>query len=218
MPTIQETIEKAREFERLPRGRHFGDGIAPPVDRIEQVIRLIRRASLLGLRRANAFPGVNGQIEVTFYDDDRMLEITIEDDDSLTVAENKGNAQVGLSERLSPSQVYERLNVWASSDLFIESTTIRSVRVSLPKHSIFEPVNQFQWLTTTAPLPRAGQFVGISSAITMSRVEFQPSIGPFQITYFPPTFALNWNEAQPAMNAIVTSIGDEEMPVESLAA
>src|SRR5437868_6657692 len=131
MPTIQATIEKAREFEHLTRGWYFVDGTAPPVNRIERAIRLIRRASLQGVKRANAFPGVNGQIEVTFYDNDRTLEITIEDDDSLTVAELKDNAQVNFTEHLFPSQVYERLNAWASSDLFIDSITIQNVPVSL---------------------------------------------------------------------------------------
>ncbi len=218
MPTIQDKIERIQEFANLPYGWHFGGGIAPPVDRIVSAVHFIQRAGLQGVKRANAFPGVDGQIEVTFYDDDRMLEITIEDDDSLTVAENKGNAQLNFNERLSLSQVYERLNAWASSDLFIESTTIRNVRVSLPKHSTFDPASQFQWLITTAQSPRAGQFVVISSSVTAGRLEIQPYIGPFPITYSQPTIMSNWNQVQLATSAIATCIGDEEMPVESLAA
>ncbi len=220
MPTIQEAVTKVREFANLPDGWHFGDGVAPPLDRIERAVHLIRRGSLLGLKRANAFPGVNGQVEVTFYDDDRMLEITIETDGSLTVAENKSNRQLSLSEGLSASHAYERLNTWASSDLYTDSITILNVPVRgfRPQHLTFEVENQSQWLTATAPLPRAGQFVGTFFGITTSRLEIQPYIGPFQVMYSRPAFGLNWDTAQLVTSAIVTFTGEDTLLDEFLAA
>ena len=220
MPTTQETIQKLRDFANLPNGWHFGDGVAPSQERIDQAILFINHGRSRGLSRTNAFPGVNGQIEVTFYDDDRMLEITIEADDSLTIAEDENNAQVNFNEGISTSHAYERLNAWASLDLSIESITILSVQDQdfLPKLSTFEAVNQSRWLTTIVQLPRANQFALTFSDFTTSRLAIHPYIGPFPTTYFYKTFESNWDEVQLATNAIGTFSGERTLLVEPFAA
>ena len=91
-------------------------------------------ADLSGITRANAFPGIRGQLEITFYDVDRMLEITIESDRSVTVAEDRGREQVYFAEDLSKSNVYQRIrefsqDICPSLDLYIGSTMTQSARI-----------------------------------------------------------------------------------------
>jgi hypothetical protein len=212
MPTIQQTIQKVREFAELPNGWHFGDGMAPPQPRIDKAILIISRARLLGLERANAFPGVDGQIEVTFYDDGRMLEITIEADNSLTIAEDENDIQVGFSEAVSTPQLYERLNTWASSDLSIGNITIVNVPVQVSRRRLltFEVANQSRWLTATVPLPRAGRSVLTFFDTTWDKLEIHRFTGPFQTAYFHPIFGPSQLEARLATNVIGTFITGED--------
>lgn len=212
MPTLQATIQKVREFAELANGWHFGEGIASPQPRIDKAILMINYARLLGLKRANAFPGVDGQIEITFYDDGRMLEITIEADDSLTIAQDENDIQVGFSEAVSTPQLYERLNAWASSDVSIGSITTVNVPIQVSPHrlSTFEVVNQSQWLTTTALLPRAGQSVLTFFDTTWDRLEIHQYTGPFQMAYFQPVFGPSQVQARLATNAIGTFITGED--------
>src|SRR6266542_209927 len=107
MPTIQETIQKIREFADLLNGWHFGEGAPFSQQRVEQAILFVNYGRLLGVTRANAFPGVRGEIEIRFYEDERMLEITIEADNSLTIAEDGDHIQMAFDEGLSATHAYE---------------------------------------------------------------------------------------------------------------
>lgn len=115
MPTIQETIQRAKEFAELPKGWHFGDGVPVPCERINQAVLFLQFASKAGFKRANAFPGVAGEIEITLYAADRMLEITIESDSSITIAEDLGHEQVSFEENCSRSDTYRRLEEFGQS-------------------------------------------------------------------------------------------------------
>src|SRR5258708_2779248 len=101
MPTVEETIRKVRRFLELPVGWHFGDGVPPSQERINQAIKFLWFGSDFGIERANGLPGVRGQIEVTFHSADRMLEIAIEADDSITIAEDRGSEQIYFEEDCS---------------------------------------------------------------------------------------------------------------------
>lgn len=178
MPTIHKTIQKVREFVLLPPGWHFGDGVPTPHERVEQAIRFLLFASQRGLDRANAFPGVTGQVEVTFYDGDRMLEVTIESDGANTIAEDRGSEQIYFEENRTKNDVYRRLeefsqSIWPSSDLFIVSTTTQNVRVPVSQAwlSTSEPENRFPLLILTAPEPKAVPSVLIFQGTTMSSLE-----------------------------------------------
>jgi hypothetical protein len=109
MPTIAQTIEKVDSFAKLQIGWHFGEG-APPTGRLrKKAIEFLRYAEISGIARANAFPGVAGQIQVTFYHEDSMLELNIEGDGTVTIAEDEKQEQVYFKENASETDARTKL-------------------------------------------------------------------------------------------------------------
>jgi hypothetical protein len=136
MPTIAETIRKINEFAELPNGWHFGEGVPPSQDARRRAISFVSAANALGIKRANAFPGASGQVQVTFYHDDRMLELTLEEGGAVTIAEDEGSRQIEFKEGASQADAYASLwkfgqTLWDSLESSIVSTMIQSVTTSL---------------------------------------------------------------------------------------
>jgi len=223
MPTIRETIQKVRDFAELPEGWHFGEGLPPSQGRIGQAIGFLEYAQFSDLERANAFPGINGQVEVTFYRADRMLEITIEADDSITIAEDRDREQISLEENLSQSDAYQRLeefsqSVWAFSDPFIGSTMIRSVAVAAfqvaPWTSGIE--SPFPWWRSSAQLTRAGHYVHIFPSTTTSRLATLKFTGPYVTAIFQVPAESNLRQQLVGTTVIGTSTAGAETPLVEL--
>jgi len=139
MPTIAQTIEKVDSFAKLQIGWHFGEG-APLTERLrKKAIEFLRYAEISGIARANAFPGVAGQIQVTFYYEDSMLELNIEGDGTVTIAEDEKQEQVYFKENASETDARTKLTefsekVWNFSELFIESITIPNEAIFQARH------------------------------------------------------------------------------------
>ena len=223
MPTIQETIQKVRAFAELREGWHFGEGMAPSEERIEQAEAFLEYANLTNLERANAFPGVRGQVEVTFYNADRMLEITIESDDSITIAEDRDREQISFEENLSKSDAYQRLeefgqSIWASSDHFIVSTTTQNVRVAVLQVApwISEAENRFLSWIRNVQKERAVQYVHILPGTTTSRLAIPKSTGQYAIVIYQPIAESSLSEPRTATTVIGTSTIGVETPPERL--
>ncbi len=226
MPTIRETINKVEEFAELPEGWHFGEGLPPTQERIGQAVAFLEYANFSNLERANAFPGVRGQIEVTFYNADRMLEITIEADDSVTIAEDKGNEQVSFEENLSKYDAYQRLDefsqsIWVSSDHFIGSIMTQSVRVPVSPAARWTSgaENRFQLWIATAQGIRVVPSARISLGTITSRLAIQQYIGRSGTMIFLTGVESYPKELAAEMNAIGTStVGEERLFDEPLRA
>lgn len=106
---MSEVIDKVKGFGELPDGWHYGQGTAPSDDTIRLAIKLLRRAAFLGITRMNAFPGVEGEVEISFYHRESMLELTLELDNSFTIAEDEGRSQILFKEGASWSEAYSKL-------------------------------------------------------------------------------------------------------------
>jgi hypothetical protein len=215
MPTMRETIQKVSGFADLPQGWHFGEGVPPSQGRIGQAIGFLEYASFIDIERANAFPGVRGQVEVTFYSGNRMLEITIESDDSITIAEDHDREQVSFEENLSKSDAYRRLeefsqNIWASSDHYILSITTPSVSAaSLVAHWTSGAGSRFQSWTKTVPRRSAVQYVRILKGTTTSKPVTHESTGVFRLMTYRPRAISYLREPQLGMTVTGTStVGD----------
>ena len=217
MPTIQETIQKIREFADLPNGWHFGNGVAPPQPMIEQAILFVNYGRLLGLTRANAFPGVNGEVEIRFYEGERMLETTIEADNSLTIAEDRNDTQTAFDEGMSVTHAYERISAWTSSDLSIASIMILNASDFRVKPLTFAAANQFQWWTGPALLPRVDQFALTFPYTIQNKLESQLFTGLSTKVFSLQTSVLNPSSVPLVTTAIDTFSGEEEMLDECLA-
>lgn len=216
MPTIGQTIQKVNEFSALREGWHFGEGVPPSPERINQAVSFLEYASFNDIERANAFPGIGGQVEITFYIRDCMLEITIESDDSITIAEDREHEQISFEENLSKSDTYRRLddfnqNLWDCSDHFIVGITTRSVLVDSPAvHWISEAENRSLSSMWNVPNRQVAPSVHILKGSTTSRPEILGSTGEYGMMICRRPVGSYQSEPRWEMTAIGTStIGDE---------
>lgn len=215
MPTVAETIRKVNEFAELPNGWHFGEGVPLSEDMRSNAIRFLKLAEVMGIRRMNAFPGVGGEIEVTFYHNDSMLELTLELDGSITIAEDELNDQVYFRENASRRDALTKLaefsqKIWDSSESFTANITIQNVTTSPAGHLIYEVENPFLWSSGSARLIRAEHFVSTLNHFTLLKQVNHPFTGAFQMTLFRPGVAFSRVEAPLGMTATTISMVGRE--------
>lgn len=211
MPTIAETIKKVSDFAALSEGWHFGEGGPPSEEMRRRAVFLLRAAHVFfGIDRTNAFPGVRGQIQVTFYHAERMLELTLETDGTVTIAEDEGDREIVFEEGASDAEAFASLRefsqrIWATSESSTESITIQNVTISPVWRSTFPATNRYLSFTRVVPSPRVVEFVNILHGTIVSRPESRRSTGIFQRTPFQLTAASSRNEVPLAMIATTTS-------------
>ena len=222
MPGIIETITKIESFANMEEGWHFGEGVPPNEKKIQKAIGFIKYAGFLGIRRFNAFPGVDGEIQVTFYHLENMLELTLENDGSITIAEDEGKHQTLFREGASFHDAYNHIGEFSqqicdSSELSIESTTILSGESSpvWPLRSQTTVVSPFSTIIAgpmLAPLPAS-----ISRGFTRVKPVIQRFTGGYVTIEYLPIAESSSREALPEMNATATFfIGERKKRDESL--
>lgn len=91
MPTIQQTINKIQTFGKLPEGWHYGEGVSANIETIKIARYFLVKATLWGLKEADAFPGIDGQIEVTLYSGNKTLSVMFEIDNTVSIVEEINN-------------------------------------------------------------------------------------------------------------------------------
>jgi hypothetical protein len=96
-----QTKNKILGFKKLPIGWHYGQGVSPLQSTIDKALQLHQKASDSGFRETDAFPGINGEIQVTLYQNQTYLEFTINDDQSITYVKEEGDQEVEYKENLS---------------------------------------------------------------------------------------------------------------------
>lgn len=169
---ISTTIRKIEGFTRLPLGWHYGEGV--PASRLiaqRAVLFLSRPTMVLGSVQTDAFPGINGEIQVTIYHGPTYLELTIEPNGSITFVREENDAETEYQQDLSSQEADERLSqfereIW---DSFGSSTTATTIRLSdvlkalpskpPPQRETLIPA--YRWSSTTVPLGLAVQFADI---------------------------------------------------------
>ena len=88
MSTVTDTIDKVRRFSTL-------------VELKNNTIEFLKVARELNILRSNAFMGENGEIQIIFYREDYLLELTFELDGSVTIAEDTNDKQSSFEEQCS---------------------------------------------------------------------------------------------------------------------
>lgn len=119
MPTTEQTFKLLDEFAKLPAGWHYGEGCAPRFETLKGAREFLSRAVSLGATATNAFPGVDGEIALTFYLGKKYLEVVFELNDTFTVTEEiettgeeekeRNFDEVFYLEDATLGQAYERL-------------------------------------------------------------------------------------------------------------
>ena len=103
------TAAKIRSFGNLPDGWHYGSGSGSPPWVVRAALDHLYQFMMLGFSETNAFIGGDGQIMVTAYRGDHCVEVTIELDNTLSVAHQFQGADVSFSPEISKSQAYAEL-------------------------------------------------------------------------------------------------------------
>jgi hypothetical protein len=166
---VSTTIRKIADFTRLPRGWHYGEGV--PASRLlalRAVLFLSRPTLILGSVRTDAFPGINGEIQVTIYRGKSYLELTIEPNGKTTFVRENDDVEIEYQQDLSSQEIEDRLSEWEREiwGSFGSSTTATTIRLSdVLRASPSKPPRQRGTLipaylssSTTAPSGSAVQY------------------------------------------------------------
>ena len=92
MFTLIAAFDALDRFENFSDGWNFGEGLRANPISLHYCRELLRFAFDLGHREAEVFPGVGGEVQVCFFDDDDVLEITAEANGSLTLVVEQNDA------------------------------------------------------------------------------------------------------------------------------
>ena len=103
------TAAKIRSFGNLPDGWHYGSGSGSPAWVVRAALDLLYQFMMLGFSETNAFIGGEGQIMVTAYRGDHCVEVTVELDNTLSVAHQLQGVDVSFSPEILKSQAYAEL-------------------------------------------------------------------------------------------------------------
>jgi hypothetical protein len=143
------TEEKIISFLRLEEGWHYGEGIRPSQDNLKNALQILYALQTYGLR-SDAFPGVNGEIQVVAYNADETLEITIEADGRITYILERADEELEYAEDLSTHDAVIRVNSYGRglcnlSELSIQTITTNAENDLPALHSGIRPTKaEFQ--------------------------------------------------------------------------
>lgn len=116
----REVCRKIRAFGELAEGWHFGEGSPISEVAIDTALKLIGFADEMGLYKFDAFPGLEGEVILTFYGDNEELDFTVHDASNIEIcAERAGGDELETDGNLqaAKSRLREFWNQeWKSSD------------------------------------------------------------------------------------------------------
>jgi len=126
-----DTTQKIKGFLRLPKGWHFGKGVAPSEAIAEIAVALAAEAVAKGFRATDAFPGTDGEIQVTAYHGSKYLEFTIDVHGSITFVHEDNEQEIDFERMLSIRNALQKIpwmpreSEWHLSGLSTVTTMIR---------------------------------------------------------------------------------------------
>lgn len=114
------TVRKLRSFEQLPVGWHYGSGGPASRTVIDAAVSLYEQMVSLGLTRTDAFPGAEGEIQVTAYHRQHFVAVTIDPHLAYTVCHEDGDVDCCEVEGGNRAEAIEQLReitreIWGSS-------------------------------------------------------------------------------------------------------
>lgn len=213
MPTVQSTIRKVREFANLSEGWHFGEGVPPSRENLSTAHGLLVNAEELGFDEADAFPGIDGEIQIAIYRGDDDLEFTIETHGTITFVHDENGKELRYERGLSLDDAIQTLvrvsdRIWPSLDLFTANTTTRLAGDFVVWLSRTQATGQAYQSSKAAVLNvPAGRSVNISPDFTRRWPESQSSIGQYLMTRFQLGVLSSKRTVNLATNAITTFKG-----------
>lgn len=128
---------KLKSFGAFEKGWLMGEGEEFSGSVIRCVERLIDECDASGINRTNVFPGPNGEIALTMYNDNSFLQFTVNEDLTIDYVKKKDKREVDSDEEISFVRAKEIIREFAC-DLYEYSTldiistlTVASLTTSL---------------------------------------------------------------------------------------
>ncbi|HZM03394.1 MAG TPA: hypothetical protein VFC44_10235 [Candidatus Saccharimonadales bacterium] len=88
------TESKILSFGEFQSGWHYGEGIAFTKRAIEDAILLHRQIYFKGFQKTDAFPGQNGEIQITVYNENHYFQFERQKEGSWEVTHEDNNQEV----------------------------------------------------------------------------------------------------------------------------
>ena len=102
------TKKKIDSFCKLPKGWHYGEGVPASKKRIEKAHKINDFFHSYGVN-TDAFPGIEGEIQVTAYLDEYYWEVTIERDNSIVYVFEVNEVERECTEKYTWQQVRNKV-------------------------------------------------------------------------------------------------------------
>lgn len=124
------TNEKLRSFTSLPVGWHFGDGVPPSKALISKLVDINNQIYRLGFSKTDAFPGRSGNIMLTIYQGEHLIDLTVEADlETATYLYEKSDEEIACHEDIELSTAIKMIEQVAEicrlSEPYTESTMLK---------------------------------------------------------------------------------------------
>jgi hypothetical protein len=189
MPNIIETFNLIDGFAKLPVGWNFGEGVPASFVSLQQSKDMLRFAFDSGIREFEAFPGIDGEIQLCCYKEENTLEITFEINGATTFSLEKNDKRLSYKKDISFNEAIKILKDFAHNKCHsYESSTSTIITVRKKGNSQVWLLDPRQ-LTVAYPssikiVPRmqAQQSVTISSDTIRQSPELQLSSGKFPMS------------------------------------
>lgn len=189
MLNIIETLKLINSFSKLVKGWNFGEGVATSTISLRQSKNALILAYSSGIKEFEAFPGIDGEIQLCCYKGDDTLEITFEINGLATICFEEDDERLFYKKGMSLDKTikiikdfaYNKCRLYALSTSHYTTAKRKSVSQVwlLDPHQVMAASPS---LIGIAPSETAGQFATTLSDITQESQERQLYFGKFPTT------------------------------------
>ncbi len=126
---LRTTDQRISDFLKLPQGWHYGEGNAPNEETVDDALRIYNQTTLLGLK-SEAFPGIDGEIQINCYSGNKTLEFTVESTGMVSLTKEENDIEISSHENLTVEAVLNIVReeygetTWNSFDQSIQSIIV----------------------------------------------------------------------------------------------
>ena len=151
---------KINEFRVLPAGWHYGNGVPIGNDVALRATDVVGWLVLCGVSRTDAFPGADGDVQVTGYYGQHFISVEVNLDGTFSVTHEIAGVEHCSAEAtgwLDVKSIIHKVSqeIWGTSGYFIQSIGIPTEVVSQRLTSRSLQTADFRLLSSSALSPQA---------------------------------------------------------------
>lgn len=157
--SLSRAERRLEAFSTLRTGWHYGDGAAIDNDVILRAKQVVRLLLLQGFGRNNAFPSIDGDVKVSAYHGEHMIEVDVHTDNTFSMRHEIGDAVASETTNCSIEELRKNIlrvagEIWPSSDYSPTGIGMMSKTVSstMPSRTLGTDPGSLLW--TLAALRR----------------------------------------------------------------